>query len=93
MLRERRARRSFERDLSVGAALREALEPIVDAVWARIERSGSHGRRVTLKLRLADYRTLTRTRSFPGPAAGRAEFARPAANCPTRCCRCRSRCV
>ena len=70
------AERTFDRDLSSGPALREALDDIVEAAWTRIERSESRGRTVTLKLRLADFQTLTRARSLAAPVAGRAEFAR-----------------
>ena len=59
------AERTFERDLSSGSALREALDTIVEAAWERIERSRSRGRTVTLKLRLADFSGLTRARSLP----------------------------
>ena len=52
------AERTFDRDLSSGLALREALENIADAAWERIERSKSRGRTVTLKLRFADFQTL-----------------------------------
>jgi DNA polymerase-4 len=70
------AERTFDRDLSSGPALREALDDIVEAAWARIERSESRGRTVTLKLRLADFQTLTRARSVAAPVADKAEFAR-----------------
>jgi len=69
------AERTFERDLSSGSALREALDSIVEAAWERIEKSGSRGRTVTLKLRLADFSGLTRAKSLPRAVADRAEFA------------------
>ncbi|MFA7602331.1 MAG: DNA polymerase IV [Novosphingobium sp.] len=67
--------RTFARDLSSGAALREALDTIVDIVWDRIERAGARGRTVTLKLKLADFATHTRARSLPQPVADKREFA------------------
>ncbi|MBW8785905.1 MAG: DNA polymerase IV, partial [Novosphingobium sp.] len=70
------AERTFDRDLSTGAALRAALDDIVDAVWERIERSEAKGRTVTLKLRHGDFTTLTRARSLPHPIADRAAFAK-----------------
>jgi DNA polymerase-4 len=70
------AERTFDRDFSSGPALREALDGIVEAAWARIERSRSRGRTVTLKLRLADFQTLTRARSVAAAVADKAEFAR-----------------
>ena len=67
--------RTFAHDLSSGAALREALDAIADIVWGRIERAQARGRTVTLKLRLADFRQLTRARSLPLPVADKAGFA------------------
>ena len=68
--------RTFERDISSGSALRETLERIIDIVWERIERSGSSGRTVTLKLKFNDFTPHTRARSLPHPVSGKAEFAR-----------------
>jgi DNA polymerase-4 len=69
------AERTFEIDLVGRQALLTALEPIVEAVWTRIERAGAVGRTVTLKLKLADFRILTRARTQPSPIADRASFA------------------
>ena len=68
--------RTFERDLSSGPALREALGNIIDIVWERIVKAEAQGRTVTLKLRTADFATLTRARSLPTFVADKAEFAR-----------------
>jgi len=70
------AERTFDHDLSSGLALREALETIADHAWERIERSKSRGRTVTLKLKLADFQTISRVRSIAAPVASRAEFGR-----------------
>lgn len=70
------AERTLDHDVSSGAALREVLERIVAITWERIERSGTRGRTVTLKLKHADFSQLTRARSLPRPVADRAEFAR-----------------
>ena len=70
------AERTFDHDLSSGLALREALEAIADAAWERIERSRSRGRTVTLKLRLADFRTVTRVRSVAAAIESRALFGK-----------------
>jgi DNA polymerase-4 len=69
------AERTFSSDIGSGPALREALAEIVAIVWNRIEKAGVRGRTVTLKLRSADFQTLTRARSFPGRVAGMEEFA------------------
>jgi DNA polymerase-4 len=70
------AERTFDRDLSSGLALREALENIADAAWERIERSRSRGRTVTLKLRFADFQTLSRVRSVGAAVETRAAFGK-----------------
>ncbi|MFX8809284.1 hypothetical protein ABTM66_19560, partial [Acinetobacter baumannii] len=67
--------RTFDTDISSGPALREALERIIAIVWERIERSGAAGRTVTLKLKSADFRTITRARSLARPVTDHAEFA------------------
>uniref|UniRef100_UPI0038BD1878 DNA polymerase IV n=1 Tax=Novosphingobium sp. TaxID=1874826 RepID=UPI0038BD1878 len=67
--------RTFDTDISSGTALREALERIIAIVWERIERSGAAGRTVTLKLRSADFSTITRARSLARPVCDAAEFA------------------
>ena len=68
--------RTFERDLSSGPVLREALDNIIEIVWERIVKAEAQGRTVTLKLRTADFATLTRARSLPTFVADRAEFTR-----------------
>lgn len=66
--------RTYDRDIGSGPALREALDAIVEIVWRRVEKSGARGRTATLKLRTADFKTLTRARSLPRPIADRCEF-------------------
>ncbi|HEX8445566.1 MAG TPA: DNA polymerase IV [Sphingomonas sp.] len=68
------AERTFETNLSDPAALHAALARVADAAWVRIERSGMAGRTVTLKLRHADFRTITRARSQAGPITSAAHF-------------------
>lgn len=68
--------RTFSHDISSGAALREALDNIVDIVWERIERAESKGRTVTLKLKHIDFTLMTRAKSVAHAVADKAEFAR-----------------
>ena len=69
------AERTFDHDISSGAAMREQLERIVGLCWDRIERSQAEGRTVTLKLKLKDFTGLTRARSLPQPVRDRNQFA------------------
>jgi DNA polymerase-4 len=68
--------RTFFENIEDPDALRETMDSIVDIVWERIERAGAHGRTVTLKLRYADFRTLTRARSVAPRVADKAMFGR-----------------
>lgn len=54
---------TYSEDLTADAALHEALEGIIDSAWLRIERSGVVGRTVTLKVKYADFRQITRSQS------------------------------
>ncbi|MCT2398054.1 DNA polymerase IV [Novosphingobium mangrovi (ex Huang et al. 2023)] len=67
--------RTFSEDIKEPEALRETMDHIVDIVWERIERAGTRGRTVTLKLRYADFQTLTRARSLHHFVADKAEFS------------------
>ncbi len=66
--------RTLDKDICSGSALREVLVRIVELTWARIEKSESQGRTVTLKLKHGDFTQLTRARSLPRPVANKAEF-------------------
>ncbi|MBB4152792.1 DNA polymerase-4 [Sphingomonas jinjuensis] len=68
------AERTFETNLSDPADLHAALDRVADAAWIRIERLGTRGRTVTLKLRHADFRTITHARSFAGAVPDKATF-------------------
>jgi DNA polymerase-4 len=69
------AERTFDRDLSSGPVLREALGNIVDIVWERIEQAGAKGRTVTLKLKHVDFTQITRAKSVPHLVMDKREFA------------------
>ena len=70
--------RTFNEDLSSGAALREALDTIIDNVWDSIAERELRGRTVTLKMKYTDFQLATRARSLPQPVADKSEFARVA---------------
>ncbi len=66
--------RTFHTNVSDPGQLRETCEKIAGIVWDRIEAARAKGRTVTLKLRYADFTTLTRARSLPQCIVDRAEF-------------------
>ncbi len=70
--------RTFNEDLSSGAALREALDNIIDIVWPQIAERNLKGRTVTLKMKYTDFQLVTRARSLPHAVADKAEFAKVA---------------
>jgi len=67
--------RTFSENIREPEALRETLDGIVEIVWERIERAEARGRTVTLKLRYADFTTLTRARSLHHFVKDKAEFS------------------
>ena len=69
------AERTFDHDLSSGAALRDTLEHIIDIAWERIERAQACGRTVTMKLKFSDFSNMTRAKSLPTPVDTREAFA------------------
>ena len=66
--------RTFAENISGGHALHETLDRIADIVWDRIEKADARGRTVTLKLRYADFRLVTRARSLDGVVGTKAQF-------------------
>jgi DNA polymerase IV len=57
------AENTFPADLSTYEAARDALREIVDKVWAYCEASAIRGRTVTLKVKFANFRVITRSRT------------------------------
>lgn len=55
------AERTFETDLTDLEEVAEKLEAITEIMWNRCEASGKTGKTLTLKLRFADFRTITRS--------------------------------
>jgi DNA polymerase-4 len=66
--------RTFHENISDAGELRETFERIAGIVWERIEGNEARGRTVTIKLRFADFTTITRARSAPHWIADKAEF-------------------
>lgn len=59
--------RTFFNDLISNTEIREALAHVCTVVWDRAAKKGARGRTVTLKLRYADFKTITRAKSVPAP--------------------------
>ncbi|EPR18916.1 DNA polymerase IV [Sphingobium indicum IP26] len=58
---------TFFDDLTAEDALIAELDRIAENLWGRIEKSGAYGRTVVLKVKFADFRIITRSRSFAAP--------------------------
>ena len=69
------AERTFDRDLRDEAELVAALQPVIDAAWARIARAGVTGCTLTLKVKFDDFSVATRAASRARPIATRDEIA------------------
>jgi DNA polymerase IV len=65
---------TFARDLTEIEPLRHRLWELTDQVARRLRRSGRCGRTVQIKLRLSDFRTITRSRSLVQPSDITAEL-------------------
>jgi DNA polymerase IV len=60
------AENTFSVDLFTFEDARDALAPILDKVWRHCEGSGTRGRTVTLKIKYADFKQITRSHSVHG---------------------------
>jgi len=72
------AETTFPRDLPDGPDLREQLSRIAEEVAQRLVRQQTRARTVVLKLRYADFRTITRQATRPEPTDEAAEVQRVA---------------
>nr|WP_246191486.1 DNA polymerase IV [Aureimonas leprariae] len=72
------AENTFGDDLFTFEAMREALRPIADKVWRYCEAKELRGRTVTLKVKYADFRQITRAQSSGQPVASLADLDRVA---------------
>lgn len=66
---------TFSSDLVDAETLLREVDRIADSLWRRMERSGANGRTVTLKIKFADFRIITRSRSLRAPVASLAQLA------------------
>ena len=58
---------TFFDDLITQDALVAEIDRIAQSLWTRIEKSGAYGRTVVLKIKFADFRIITRSRSLSAP--------------------------
>lgn len=68
------AENTFSDDLFTFEAARDALQPIFEKVWRYCEGSRIGGRTVTLKVKYADFRQITRSRTSAASIATQAEL-------------------
>jgi DNA polymerase-4 len=68
------AENTFPVDLFTYEAARDQLRDIIDTVWSYCERSGTRGRTVTLKVKFANFRQITRTHTGQVSIAARSEL-------------------
>src|ERR1700723_3667709 len=55
---------TFERDLTTPDEIEAGVEAMAADVWAWCEKTQAFGRTVTVKVKFADFRQVTRSRSF-----------------------------
>ncbi len=56
---------TFDRDLTQAVDIEAGVLTMADDVWAWCETAGAFGRTVTVKVKFADFRQITRSRSYP----------------------------
>ena len=60
---------TFERDLTEPAEIEAGVQAMADDVWAWCAKASAFGRTVTVKIKFADFRQITRSRSFSAVVA------------------------
>ena len=65
---------TFDRDLTEAAEIEAGLLSMADDVWSWCETTRAFGRTVTVKVKFADFRQVTRSRSYAGAVAHRAQL-------------------
>jgi DNA polymerase IV len=68
------AENTFFDDLTEFEAMQSALQPILDKLWRHCEGASIRGRTVTLKMKFADFRIITRSRSTGSSVNSRDEL-------------------
>jgi DNA polymerase-4 len=65
---------TFGRDLTEPAEIEAGILRMADDVWAWCEKAGAYGRTVTVKVKFADFRQITRSRSHGRAVADQAQL-------------------
>ena len=68
------AENTFPVDLVTYEAARDELRDIIEKIWAYCESSGTRGRTITLKVKFANFRQITRSRTGQLPIGTRGEL-------------------
>src|SRR5260221_14090428 len=68
------AENTFATDLFTYEAACDALREIIDKVWGYCEHSGTRGRTVTLKVKFANFRQITRSRTSQVPVGTQSQL-------------------
>lgn len=61
------AERTYESDIYIVEEVKEKLSEVIDIMWKRCESKNKYGRTISLKLRFADFETITRSHSHTKP--------------------------
>ena len=69
------AENTFSADLFTYDAAREALAPIIEKLWRYCDGGEIRGRTVTLKVKYADFQSITRSRTVSAPIGSQSELA------------------
>jgi DNA polymerase-4 len=72
------AENTFARDLTEFEPMAAEMLPLIDKVWRHCESTGNRGRTVTLKVKFADFESISRSQSLNGPVESRTELERVA---------------
>ena len=65
---------TFANDLTAPAEIEAGVKAMADDVWAWCEKHQMFGRTITVKIKYADFRQLTRSRTLPAPVVSRKQL-------------------
>ena len=67
---------TYARDLATPVEVEEGIAALAEEVWGWCEKTGTFGRTVTIKVKFADFRQVTRSRTCTAPVTSQRELAR-----------------